>query len=204
MKTILKELFFSLLLITAVSCSKDDDCTKQTWYQDADGDGFGDPNNSQQACTQPNGYVLDNTDFNDTEASLNPDATEICDGIDNDGDGQIDGLMSTNCGAGEVCENGTCITATTYYFDADGDGYGDASNSIEAGSTAPTGYVVDGTDCDDTDPAINPGAQEVLSNNIDEDCDGVLGCYAAGTPCDDGDPSTTNDVEDGNCNCSGT
>ncbi|HIC30664.1 MAG TPA: hypothetical protein EYO76_01985 [Flavobacteriaceae bacterium] len=171
MKTLLK-LSLTLLVLFAISCGKDDDtsCTEQTWYQDADGDGFGNPAVTQNACTQPSGYVPDNTDFNDNDSNSYPNATEICDGLDNDGDGQVDG-DNTNCGVGEVCENGSCVTATTYYLDADNDGYGDASNSTQAGNTPPTGYVLDNTDCDDTNASINPGATEIPDNSIDEDCD---------------------------------
>ncbi len=71
----------------------------QTWYTDADGDGFGESNNySILSCSQPNGalvcpscvYVLDASDCNDTNNSIYPGATESCDGIDNDCDGQVD------------------------------------------------------------------------------------------------------------------
>jgi len=66
---------------------------------------------------------------------------------------------------------------TTYYRDADGDTYGNASDSIEADST-PKGYVEDNTDCDDTNAAINPGTDEVCGNEIDDNCDGQVdeGC----------------------------
>lgn len=172
LKTIFS-LFIAAVLIAA--CSSDDaSCTEKTWYQDADNDGFGNISQTLSSCTQPSGYVSDNTDFNDADASAYPNATEICDGIDNDNDGQIDGLSSSGCGAGEVCENGTCVAAITYYADMDNDGYGDATNTITAGSTAPNGYVTDNTDCNDSDPNMNPGAQENTTDGIDNDCDGEI------------------------------
>lgn len=72
-------------------------------YQDADGDGYGNPAVTQKACTQPADYVLDDTDCDDTEATIYPSAPELCDGqvntcggilsgneIDNDGDGYVE------------------------------------------------------------------------------------------------------------------
>jgi hypothetical protein len=60
------------------------------WFADNDGDGFGDPNNSQVSCVQPADHVLDNTDCDDGNADINPLAPELCDGADNDCNGQID------------------------------------------------------------------------------------------------------------------
>lgn len=126
-----------------------------TWYADADGDGYGDASNSVSDCAQPAGFVADNTDCNDANANVHPGATEICNNIDDNCDGQID-------------EGGQ----NTYYADADGDGYGDAANSIVA-CTAPTGYVSDQSDCNDANASIHPGATEVC-NNADDDCDGQI------------------------------
>jgi hypothetical protein len=60
----------------------------------------------------------------------------------------------------------------TYYADADGDGYGAGAASLSTETTAPAGYSVNNTDCNDANAAVNPGATEVL-NSIDDDCDGL-------------------------------
>ncbi len=141
----------------------DDDCdfavdegVQTVFYADSDSDGYGDPDNSTMACSAPNGYVGDNSDCNDADANVNPAVTEVCDGIDNDCDNQID----------EGCGN------NTYYADNDNDGYGDPDNSTTA-SSPPVGYVSDNSDCDDTDANINPAATEVC-NGTDDDCDGQV------------------------------
>ena len=89
----LKTIFslFAVILLIAACSSDDASCTEQTWYQDADNDGFGNVNQTLSSCAQPNGYVSDSTDFNDNDANAYPNATEICDGIDDDNDGQVDG-----------------------------------------------------------------------------------------------------------------
>ncbi|MBF6640274.1 autotransporter-associated beta strand repeat-containing protein, partial [Flavobacterium sp. J49] len=62
-----------------------------------------------------------------------------------------------------------------FYVDADGDGYGSTTSSMECSSgaaVAPTGFSTNNTDCNDGNGAINPGAAEINFNNVDEDCDG--------------------------------
>jgi hypothetical protein len=134
-------------------CDSDvDEGVQTTFYRDADGDGYGDSSDSQDACSAPSGYVTNSTDCDDSDSAVNPGATEACDGIDNDCDSDVDEGVQT-----------------TFYRDADGDGYGDSSDSQDACS-APSGYVTDNTDCDDSDSAVNPGATEAC-DGIDNDCD---------------------------------
>eukprot|EP00567_Pseudictyota_dubia_P018760 CAMPEP_0197433262 /NCGR_PEP_ID=MMETSP1175-20131217/1189_1 /TAXON_ID=1003142 /ORGANISM="Triceratium dubium, Strain CCMP147" /LENGTH=95 /DNA_ID=CAMNT_0042961583 /DNA_START=6 /DNA_END=290 /DNA_ORIENTATION=- len=93
-----------------------------------------------EACSAPSGYVEDDADCDDGNAAINPGATEVCNGLDDNCNGQVD----------EDVKN-------IYYADADGDGFGDAMTTTEACS-APSGYVDDDADCDDWDAAVNPGA----------------------------------------------
>ena len=62
----------------------------QTWYADSDGDGFGDDNDTIEDCDQPAGYIAIGGDCDDSNSAVNPNAVEICDGIDNDCDSLID------------------------------------------------------------------------------------------------------------------
>ena len=79
------------------------------------------------------------------------------DGVDNNCDGVVD----------EAGADG----ATTWWRDADGDGYGNVDISVFTCS-APEGYIDDSTDCDDTNPDQNPGMEEVWHDGLDGDCDG--------------------------------
>jgi len=81
---------FNLILafifsIGLISCTEDDidECTATVWYQDSDSDGLGNPNISIEDCEQPDGYVADNTDEDDT----NPDCDVLTWYEDADGDG---------------------------------------------------------------------------------------------------------------------
>jgi len=82
-----------------------EDVVRYSWYQDADGDGYGNPDVSTESPEQPAGYVLDNTDCDDTDADVHPGASEVCDGADNDCDGIVDPYPP--CCSFELC--GICL-----------------------------------------------------------------------------------------------
>jgi large repetitive protein len=144
-----------------------DSGTLISWYTDADADGYGDPAVSSEACEQPTGMVASSADCDDGDASINPAATEDCDGIDNDCDGLVD-------------DDDPDAAGGAWFADDDLDGYGDPSDTISA-CEEPSGYVSDSDDCDDSDWNINPDASETCDGE-DDDCDGSVD-DAAGCPC---------------------
>ncbi len=135
----------------------DNPADPSTWYADYDGDGFGDPGVETWDCTAPSGYVANATDCDDGEGTVNPDGSEVCDGVDQDCDGIVDDDASD---------------MALYYEDADGDGYGDA-DAWSWACDVPAGYTEDDSDCDDGDDAVYPGAAETC-DDVDEDCDGAI------------------------------
>jgi len=101
------------------------------------------------------GYTVGDGDCDDSDPEIQPDAIEVCDGVDNDCDGVVDdGVL------------------TTYYVDADVDGFGSLAMTMDA-CEAPSGYVLDSSDCDDSLAMVHPGADEYC-DNLDNDCDGSI------------------------------
>lgn len=135
------------------------------WYYDGDMDSYGDPTSSVWSVTQPAWHVLDNTDCDDSDAFVNPAASEICDGIDNNCSGGADeGLVGPPC----ALQNGVC-----------------------SGSTQVCGGAMGWLACDGSNygPNYQPGS-ETSCDNLDNDCDGTTdeGNPGGGAACDGPDP----------------
>jgi hypothetical protein len=122
----------------------DEDATDgPVFYADGDGDGYGNADSPSSFCDGVgSGYVGNSDDCNDSSASASPEGSEICDGIDNDCNGEIDDDPTD---------------PQTWFADGDGDGFGDIDASTQA-CTQPTGYVAGYGDCDDSNADLNPDA----------------------------------------------
>ena len=175
--------------------------TFNTFYADGDGDGYGLSSAADLRCDVASGFAsldgdcddadasyhpgaaetcTDVVDFNcdgsvglvdadndgfaaceecdDGDAAVNPDAAELCDGVDNNCDGATDGPDS--------------IDASTWYTDADGDGYGVGGEETLA-CEQPANTSADSTDCDDSSALAHPGLSEQCDDGVDNDCNGL-------------------------------
>lgn len=94
------------------------------------------------------------------------------------------GLCGTSCAAGEFCVSGQCTNCElqTFYRDDDEDDWGQCGDSIQ--SCAPTGVytATQCNDCDDANPAVNPGAAEICNDGIDNNCNGLIDCEDGSCP----------------------
>lgn len=139
-----------------------DEGAAATWYRDADYDGYGDPNDTVESCDPVDGYVENGLDCDDQNPDINPERDELCDGVDNDCDGEVDEELGV-----------------WWYVDADQDGYGVSHPNLDrylCPGVIPQPaelWVTNALDCDEMDPAVNPGAVEVW-NFRDDDCDGLV------------------------------
>ena len=137
-----------------------DGSSTTTYYLDSDGDGNG-SNTSIQSCLPVLGYVVNNADCDDGDASLNAND------VDNDG-------FSTCAGD---CDDAVAALTPA---DLDGDGFssctGDCDDSDSVVSPADNdndGFTGCGGDCDDQSDEVYPNATEIPDDNIDQDCDGT-------------------------------
>ncbi len=135
-----------LLPLLFVACEIDlerqpDDTEAPEDLSDADGDGW-----------------LAGEDCDDSDPDVNPGVTELCNGIDDDCDGDTD--------------EADAFDASLWYPDMDGDGYG-AETGSEYACEASDGWVASNDDCDDEDADTYPGAPEVCRDDVMNDCDGI-------------------------------
>ena len=150
---------------TEICNAIDDDCDGTAddgltfiYYADADGDTYGDPLVFTTSCDgPPAGYLTDNSDCNDADDAINPDATEICNAIDDNCDGTPD----------------DGLTFLNYYTDEDGDGFGSSAATAVSSCSPIAGSVTNNDDCNDLNAAIKPGGTEIC-NAVDDDCDGSI------------------------------
>lgn len=102
----------------------DEDAPMNTYYQDLDGDNFGNPSVTTTACSSIAGYVLRNDDCNDSSSEINPQAQELCDGLDNNCNGNVDEDILKYVSHGtSKCTNGTweLVNCDQSYANCDGD-----------------------------------------------------------------------------------
>ena len=134
-----------------------------TFYEDADGDGYGALSLSATKCVAPSGFAENPEDCDDTEEEIHPAAAEAtADGVDQ------------NCDGLERC-----------FLDDDGDTYPSTVTSLSSDLTCTgSGFSPGGLqeDCDDGDPTIYPMAEE-LAGTVDYNCDGFEAiddtCYSS-------------------------
>jgi len=189
----------------------DSNCDSLVWYADKDGDGFGDPDDSTQACEAPAATVDNDEDCDDTDADVNPETVWFED-LDGDGFGGDDSVTGCEQPEGSALVGGDCNDSDALVspgveedcltgHDDDCDGivnqedalncvaaYADADGDTYGGGdsicicTVGDGYASNAADCDDGAPEINPDATEVCNDGLDNDCDGTSGsCAPSGT-----------------------
>lgn len=124
------------------------------WYADNDSDTYGDPNTFQQVCEQPSGYVANSSDCNDADPNVNPDGAEICDGIDNDCDGNTDEIEDLTP---PLC---------------------DMQEGVCSGAVKTCGGSQGWVPCTAAEYGTNYEEDEVSCDGLDNDCDGITdeGC----------------------------
>ncbi|MCH9666132.1 MAG: putative metal-binding motif-containing protein, partial [Gammaproteobacteria bacterium] len=213
---------------TEVCNGEDDDCngdiddddvgidlgTQSTWYEDTDGDGFGDPNVSVLACNQPTNYVNNSSDNcpsdvtktepgdcgcgvadTDSDGDGTPDCNDTCPGSDDAADADLDNVpdgcdvCDGDDATGDSDNDGVCddldiCPASDDSVDSDGDGVPNGCDTCPLDN--PDDSDGDGV-CDSND--ICPGSDDTAdadSDNVPDGCDVCDGDDATGDSDNDG------------------
>jgi len=156
----------------------DQDCDGQDGVMDADEDGVADNIDNCPNTTNPDQVDTDNDRVGDTCDACPTDSAKTAPGICGCGVADVD---TDNDGVPDCQDNCPLISNADqslpiYHADLDGDGYGTGMNLTQCEPT--TGYFLADSliaitgDCNDEDPNINPGAEEIAGDNIDQNCDG--------------------------------
>jgi len=156
---------------------EDDAVDATAWYTDNDADTFGsDMGPARLACEQPTGWVANNTDCDDDDPQINPDAAELEDGLDNDCDDEVDEDFPTDTGD----------PATV---DADADGYDDSVDCDDNDASIHP----------DADEVCDDGIDNDCDDEVDEDCSEPTD---SDEPSDSDTPSDTGEPGDESKDCS--
>jgi hypothetical protein len=160
-------------------------CEKTEYFRDWDADGYGARETGMKVgCpgAPPMGYAARDGDCDENSELVFPGAAEICNGKDDNCNGQVD----------------EGAPAVMLWPDADGDGYyATATGTPVLGCAGLKGYAALPGDCAPSDPAIHPGVKEIC-NGKDDNCDGrvdervrpqcgVGGCARESSTCDPAD-----------------
>jgi len=157
--------------------------TATIWYMDTDLDTYGDPHLFLTRCEQPAGTVIDDSDCDDGDPTVNLLADEVCDLVDNDCDGEIDDDDPDVDPAG----------FSLWYLDADGDGVGDPLVSVSR-CNPPVDHVDNRDDCDDADPLLGSPADWYPDTDGDGWGDGSGPPLGAGPSCTAPSPGAAPDT----------
>jgi alpha-tubulin suppressor-like RCC1 family protein len=142
----------------------DENVQNVNWYADADEDGFGDPASTPTEDCKPPGekFAQNQEDCDDAEETINPSASDDCDGIDNDCDPATDDgrdetwFQTETCDAEGDSDTDRCMEDTFSCVSARKTCVARGANLVEV--------------CDDADNDCDGATDDALSRSCDRGC----------------------------------